>query len=185
MILFTARLALVPFTPEFLRASLAGERARAEALLGVQLPDPWPACPVIFQLRLGQLEADPGLQPWLLRGMILQATRELVGCIGFHSGPDPEHLRPLAPGGVELGYTVLEPFRRRGLATEAAMGLMRWAHESHGLRRFVVSIRPDNEPSLAMAGKLGFVRIGEQLDEVDGLEHMLQLDWTQAPGGGR
>jgi ribosomal-protein-alanine N-acetyltransferase len=172
----TARLDLVPFSVGFLRASAAGDRDQASARLGVILPAEWPTYPDTFQLRRLQLEADPSLQPWLLRGMILRSTRELVGHLGFHTGPNPDYLRGFAPGGIELGYTVEEPFRRQGFATEAVAALIRWARNEHGLTRFVVSIRPDNVPSLKMASKFGFQRVGEHLDEVDGLEHVFCLD---------
>lgn len=36
------------------------------------------------------------------------------------------------------------------------------------------------EPSLALARRLGFQRIGEHLDEVDGLEHNFQLELPAA-----
>lgn len=176
----TPRLDLAPFSTAFLRASLAGDLDHAAALLDARLPADWPTYPETFQLRRLQLEADPSLQPWLLRGMVVRATRQLVGHIGFHTGPDPEYLRDIAPGGIEVGYTVLAPFRRQGFATEAAIGLMHWARDQQGIQCFVVSIRPDNLPSLAMAAKLGFTRIGEHLDEVDGLEHVFQLDLPPA-----
>jgi RimJ/RimL family protein N-acetyltransferase len=51
---------------------------------------------------------------------------------------------------------------------------MRWAHQIHGVTRFVLSIRPDNIASQALAAGLGFVRIGSHIDEVDGLEEILE-----------
>jgi RimJ/RimL family protein N-acetyltransferase len=36
-------------------------------------------------------------------------------------------------------------------------------------------VSPDNEPSLAIVRKFGFVRTGEQLDAEDGLEHIFEL----------
>ena len=176
----TPRLDLTPFTPDFLRASLDGDLEQATRLLNASLPDPWPPYRDTFQLRLEQLASDPALQPWLLRGMILRETRELIGHIGFHTGPNPDYLQDMAPGGIEFGYPVLEPFRRQGFAREAAEALMNWAHNQHGITRFVISIRPDNGPSLPLARRLGFQRIGEHLDEVDGLEHIFRLELPAA-----
>jgi RimJ/RimL family protein N-acetyltransferase len=173
----TPRLELVSFTPAFYRASLDGDFARAAELLGASLPGVWPTYPDTFQLRLSELEADPALQPWLLRGMILRHERRLIGHIGFHTGPNPDYLKALAPGGIELGFTVLASFRRQGLAREATEALMAWARAEHGITRFVLSIQPDNLPSLALARRLGFERIGEWTDEVDGLEHVFRLDF--------
>ena len=51
---------------------------------------------------------------------------------------------------------------------------MRWALLAHGVTRFAMTIRPDNHPSQALASQLGFVRIGSHIDEVDGLEDILE-----------
>ncbi len=45
-----------------------------------------------------------------------------------------------------------------------------------GIRVFVASITPDNEPSLAIVRKLGFVHVGEHWDDEDGRELEFRLD---------
>jgi ribosomal-protein-alanine N-acetyltransferase len=55
---------------------------------------------------------------------------------------------------------------------------MRWARETHGIRRFIVSISPDNLPSLGVAANLGFRQIGTAADEVDCLEYVFELAVT-------
>jgi ribosomal-protein-alanine N-acetyltransferase len=172
----TDRLDLVPFTAEFLHASLDGDLATAEELLGVPLPATWPESPDTLARRLRQLEADPSLEPWLLRAIVLREVHTMVGHIGFHEAPGPEHYREIAPGAAEFGYTICGPYRRRGYAREAALALMDWAHREHGVPRFVLTISPDNLPSQALATHLGFVRIGSHIDEVDGLEDILLLN---------
>lgn len=179
MIIETRRLGLVPLSIEFLRAALDGDVERAGRLLGVLLDDRPPIHPDTLRRRLQQLEIDVTLQPWLLRGIIHRETRTLIGHIGFHTGPRPEYLNKLAPGGIEMGYTVFAPLRRQGFATEAIIGLMDWARSNHDINRFVVSISPRNEPSLALAAKLGFERVGEQIDEVDGLEYVFRRDFSK------
>jgi ribosomal-protein-alanine N-acetyltransferase len=96
-----------------------------------------------------------------------------VGNIGFHSAPGHESLAELSPGGAEFGYEVTEAYRRRGLASEAIEALMLWAREL-GVQRFVVSISPENGPSLALAAKLGFRKIGWNMDEFDGPEDVFE-----------
>jgi RimJ/RimL family protein N-acetyltransferase len=49
---------------------------------------------------------------------------------------------------------------------------MDWA-VTHGVRRFVVTVSPDNAPSLALVAKAGFRKIGEHIDDEDGLELIL------------
>ncbi len=169
-------------TPEFLEVALRGEARAAEEILGLAVPEIWFEKRRLMEMRLGQLRQDPTLQPWLLRAMGLRGEAGapgrlplMVGHIGFHTAPDPEYLRGLAPGGVEMGYSVFPPYRRRGYAREAAQALMDWASREHGIRRFVVSISPQNAASLALARSFGFQRIGSQMDEVDGPEDIFAL----------
>jgi RimJ/RimL family protein N-acetyltransferase len=171
----TPRLDLISMTPEFLRASLAGNLRAAERLVGLSLPEDWPDCPAFLALRLGQIEADAAVQPWLVRAIGLRSTRTMVGHIGFHTAPGAEYLAAISPGAAEFGYTVFAPFRRQGYAREAALGLMQWAREEHHVPAFIMSISPDNLPSQALAAQLGFVKIGSHIDEVDGLEEILEL----------
>lgn len=51
---------------------------------------------------------------------------------------------------------------------------MEWAHRSHGVTRFVVSINPANAASLALAKGLGFNRIGSHVDKEDGPEDIFE-----------
>lgn len=174
MVIHSDRLDLIPLTPDFMRAILRHDLGEVEHLLGSPLPADWTDCERLLSLRLGQLEADPSLQPWLLRAIVRRSDRIMVGHIGFHEAPGPEHYRDISPGAAEFGFEVFEPFRRQGFAREAALALMQWASQSHGVTKFVVTIEPDNEPSQALAAKLGFVRIGSHIDEIDGVEDILE-----------
>jgi RimJ/RimL family protein N-acetyltransferase len=176
------RLDLVPLTPPILRASLRNDRAEAEQLLGASLPPDWPwDRERLFSLRLEQLEEDASLEPWLLRAMVLREKRAFVGHIGFHTGLNPSYLEPYSPGAIEFGFAVEEPFRRRGFAREASLALMKWANVEHGVTRFILTICPDNVPSQALAAGLGFVKIGWHIDDVDGLEEILELRVNERP----
>jgi RimJ/RimL family protein N-acetyltransferase len=172
------RLDLVPLNPAVLRALLRHDLLEAERILGMPLPDGLLDSCDVFALRLEQLETDSAYRPWSLRAIALREPRRVIGHIGFHTGPAPEYLRPIAPGGVEFGFTVYPPFQRQGYAHEASKALMDWARQVHGVTRFVLSIRPDNAPSQALAAKLGFVRIGSHIDEVDGPEDILELNFA-------
>lgn len=157
-------------TPAFLRASLEGDADEAERHVGLALPTDWPHSSEILALRLWQLEANPELQPWLLRAIGLRSTLEMVGYIGFHSAPGAEYLDEWCPGGVEFGFTVFPSHRRKGYAREASLALMEWACRMHGVTGFVLSVAPQNLPSQSLTRSLGFVRVGMHLDGVDGPE---------------
>jgi RimJ/RimL family protein N-acetyltransferase len=169
------RLDLVSMSPEFIGALLDGDRDQAVALIGIELPQGWPDDNTwgFLRMRFGQLQREPEAQQWLGRALVLRRPRTMVGYAGFHGPPGSNALEEA--DAVELGYTVLEPFRRRGYAAEAARELMEWAREQHGIRTFVASVSPENEPSLALVRKLGFVHVDERMDEVDGLELVFEL----------
>ncbi len=171
----TARLELLVLPARALAAIAEGNLALAGELAGCDLTG-FPAEERdIARVRLADLERDPAYLPWSLRAICLKPDLRFVGHFNFHSRPDPEYRRDLAPGAVELGYSILPEFRRRGLAEESALAMMAWAGGTHGVRRFVVSISPDNAASVAMARKLGFARIGSHMDEIDGYEDILAL----------
>ena len=162
-------------TPTFLRASPDSNAHKAGQLLQASVPVEWPGDATdVLSLRLKQLEAEPALQPWLLRAMVLRETDVMVGHIGFHAAPGAASLGSFSPGAVEFGFTVFPDFRRQGYAREASLALMNWARQTHQVTKFVLSIRPDNAASQALAAELGFVRVGSHLDEVDGLEDVLE-----------
>jgi RimJ/RimL family protein N-acetyltransferase len=170
------RLDLVLLSAPLLQELVAGRRDRATALLGADIPAWWPDAHDLrfLKLRLEQVERDPTVRKWLVRGLVLREAKSLVGHAGFHGPPGVNG--PRTPGAVEIGYTVFPPFRGRGYAQEAAAGLTRWAREEHGISTFIASVAPDNAPSLAVVRKLGFRQVGEQWDKEDGLELVFQLD---------
>jgi RimJ/RimL family protein N-acetyltransferase len=173
----TSRLELRPFSPPFLDAIIAGRRDDAESALGLELPPEWPDGHDFgfLRLRRDQLRRDPEREPWMPRAIALHgARRALVGHIGFHGPPGVNG--PRKPDALEVGYTVFEPFRRRGYATEAVEGILAWAREAHGVRHFVASVSPDNEPSLKLVRRLGFRQTGTQWDDEDGKELVFELE---------
>ena len=156
--------------PLLLEAMLARDYELVENIGGFSVPETLVLSARTIQMRLRQLQANPEIQPWLLRAIVLKRSQTMCGRIGFHSKPGPDDLRKVAADGVELGYEVAESFRRQGIARESAIALMKWAYEQHRQRCFVLSIDPENTASLALARSMGFIEIGSHVDEVDGLE---------------
>ena len=170
------RLELVSMSPDAVDALLHGRREEAAGLLGAVIPDDWPNAhdAGFLRMRLRQMRDDPDAVQWLVRAIVLlEPRRPLIGHIGFHGEPGVNAAKN--PDAVEVGYTVFESHRGKGYATEAVRALFRWAAEEHGIRHFVASVSPTNEPSLAIVKKLGFVQSGEQWDEEDGLELVFEF----------
>lgn len=170
----TERLELESMSVPFMEALVARDLVAAELAVGAHVPAWLPdQLDHFLQYRLAQLAVDPSIREWLGRAMVLTddvGRRRVVGTIGFHGPPDPL-------GRAEIGYSVDPVYRRRGLAREAVRAMFDWAASIHGVRRFVASISPTNEPSLRLAKGFGFVQTGSQMDDIDGLELVLEADW--------
>lgn len=164
-------------TADFIEATLFGDLTRAEELGGFTLSEDWPGeSPRLLRHWIDALRADPAREPWMARAIVQRSDGLMAGHIGFHDRPGAAYLEQWAPGAnaVEIGYTVFARHRMLGYATEAAAGLMDWAWLRHGVDRFIASVSPDNAPSLRVVAKLGFVRIGSHMDEVDGPEDVFE-----------
>ncbi len=167
--ILTPRLRLVLLPLEAVAALLAGDRRTAERVVGLTIPEDFgvDADRYFLTLQKERLEELPERRAWMVRLMILRTTGTVIGSIGFH-GP-PETL-----GRAEIGYTVFPPWRRQGYATEGVRALVEWA-AGQGCPSVYLSIGPGNEPSLKIAERLGFRQVGEQVDEIDGLELVFEL----------
>jgi RimJ/RimL family protein N-acetyltransferase len=159
-------------TPEFLEALLEGRRDEASRMIGAELPEGFPRDGGLhfFARRLARMREDARFEEWCPHAVVLDGV--MIGHAGYH-GPPGVNAKS-NPGAVEIGYTIEEPYRGRGHATAAAAELLRRAEE-RGVRHFVASAAPDNEPSLAIIRRLGFTQTGEAMDEEDGLELVFEL----------
>ena len=161
-------------TPEFLEAVLDDRREEAGRLLDLELPDEFPSEGErrFLGMRLRQMREDERFRTWCPSAVVLGGT--LIGHAGYHGPPGINAIQN--PDAVEFGYSIYPAWRGHGYATQAAVMLMDLAEERAGIRHFVLAVAPDNDPSLAIVRKLGFVRTGEQMDEEDGLEHVFELE---------
>lgn len=162
----TERLELVPLGAASIEALLDGRP------LPFAVPADWPDehDARFLRLRLRQLREHPERIRWPVYAIVHDS--ELVGHIGYH-GPPGVNARRDAEA-VEVGYTIFPEHRRQGLATEAVRAVIADA-QARGIGRVVASVAPDNEPSLALVRRLGFVEVGRHWDEEDGDELELEL----------
>lgn len=152
----TEHLTLVPATVALARAEI-GDRDEFARLLAASVPGNWPpetaaeALPVF----LGWLEAAPdqvGWFNWYALARDAEPRPVLVGGGGF--------LGPPRGGSVQIGYSVLPQFQRRGYATELTIALVRWASAQPGVSRITAETEWENPASTRVLEKAGFVPAG-------------------------
>jgi len=184
-VITTPRLKLVSLTPSLLHAVASGHLTEVERQLNARVGVGWEEG-VPAERRLEQLAADPSEQPWLVRAVLAMTPPRVVGSIGFHSPPDDY-------GRVEIGYDIVAGERRKGYAREAVQALLDCAWATGRARTCIASVSPHNTPSLAVIRAFGFRRVGEQIDEIDGLEWVFERALparnvrgaTRSPGSSR
>ena len=148
-----------------LHALAAGDLAAAAATSPWPLPDVFVAEGWIstWRYRSAQVSEDPAVVSWIPGAVLDLDTPRVVGKAGYHGPPDPV-------GMVEVGYAVVPELRRRGYARAALHRLLDRAADEPAVTVVRASVSPDNVASLALIAQHGFVQVGEQWDEEDGLE---------------
>lgn len=151
-------------------ALLKDDLARASAEAGVALTEYFvtDTAKWVWRYRVDQLASDPACAGWLTQIVVAEPEGAVVGYAGFHGPPDEA-------GRVELGYSVAPVHRRQGYARAMLTALLHRAAAEARVRTVRVSISPDNTASLATISGFGFVAVGEQWDEEDGLELILEV----------
>jgi len=106
-------------------------------------------------------QASQNIQYWPI---FLLATDEHVGCAG---------LRPYQEAGPihELGFHLRPAFWGKGLAGEAARGVVRYAFDSLGVKALFAGHHPDNVASRRILEKLGFRFTHHDIYPPTGLRH--------------
>ena len=160
-------LRLVPLAG--LASTAAGNIKATQKLIGTKLPEEWFDDSWVYKLRYDQWLADPSYAPWSVRAIASKQTGEIIGGMNCHHKPMPFVHNGEESLATEMGYTIFEPWRRKGIAYEAITAFTAWA-KTQGLESVILSIQPTNVASLALALKLGAIQIGSQIDEKDGPE---------------
>lgn len=125
-------------------------------------------CRYVWRMRHDQVATDPGDGIWVTRLIVDAATGAVVGRGGFHGPPDKV-------GMVEIGYSIDPLCRRQGHARAALRILLEVAAGDSRVNVVRASVRPDNLASRALIDQHGFRVMGEQWDDVDGLEVILEV----------
>jgi ribosomal-protein-alanine N-acetyltransferase len=127
--------------------------------LGAGVAEGWPVehydddCLVLCRNLLAKA---PDAAPWLLRYLVLRDTNTVIGTMG---GGLPDN------GTYTIGYSILPPFRRRGLASEGVAALVEAAFATGEITRIVAETYPHLIASIGVLRKNGFQFIGPGEEE--------------------
>jgi ribosomal-protein-alanine N-acetyltransferase len=150
----TARLRLVAITPAMMAAETRADGSLAK-LLKVRMTGEWPPEHWerhVFEIITEQLVEEPGTAGWH-RYVVLpdargwgRASGTLIGCVGGFPRPEGE---------VEIGYSTLPEFQRRGYGTEAAVALVEWLLAQEGVRSVSAQTYPRLPESIKVMERCG------------------------------
>jgi RimJ/RimL family protein N-acetyltransferase len=135
----TARLVLVPISPELAEAIVGGD------LSGVRAAEGWPHASTLDPFRAA-VKRNVELPGWFvtLNGVV-------IGDCHTHGAAD-------ADGDIEIGYGLAAPYRGLGYGTELVAGLSQWLLAQPGIRRVVARHVPTgNIASRRVLERAGFV----------------------------
>jgi RimJ/RimL family protein N-acetyltransferase len=119
--------------------------------------------------RLTAGSPDPAVS-WLNWVILVRDEDRLAGTVQATIAP--------ADGGVvaEVAWVVGTPWQGRGIATEAARGLVGWLGGLGQVRRIVAHVHPEHHASAAVAAAAGLEPTGERQDG--------ELRWAREVSGG-
>lgn len=156
MKILAERLVLIAATVELLSAEMENFAVFHEKV-GAEVPASWP--PDLYdrpaqEWMHGYLLKNPDAAGWGLWYILLRGQPEtLIGTCGYKG-------KPSADGAVEIGYSILPEFQRKGYAAEAAGALVDRAFAHPEINRVTAETFPEHLPSIRVLEKNGFVMAG-------------------------
>ena len=159
-IIETKRLTLVCCDLETLDAVFLGDAALADHLK-INIPEKWtefgePA----FRWTYDKISKQGEDMKWLSYLPVLKGENMLVGSCGFKGGPKD--------GMIEIGYEVAQAYRCKGLATEMATALTKFAFADSDINLVQAHTLAQEHESGSVFKKCGMNKTGEFEDTEDG-----------------
>lgn len=121
-----------------------------------------------WRRRSEQIKTDPSCAQWITGVIWDLEGQNAVGRAGYHGPPDEN-------GMVEVGYAVAPGHQRKGYGCAALEALLERAAHASDVRIVRASISPDNLASRRLVEQYGFLEVGEQWDDEDGLETIYEF----------
>ena len=149
-------LRLIPATLTLIRAEIAGSTQLARAL-DASIPPSWPP-PLTddtYDFTLRRLTDHPADILWGKSYILYDQAGlppVLVGVLGCYGRPDN--------GSLEIGYSVLPTYQKKGYATDALRLFLDWVQTTGAVSRVAAHTLPGLTPSIRVLEKNGFALVG-------------------------
>lgn len=157
--IITPRLELAASEPGIAQAEADGLHGWC-APLGVDPPESWPPLlndATTMRWFASAAAQDPDGAGWYSWYVLRRTPRALAGHAGFKGRPDRH-------GSVEIGYSLLPAFQRRGYGTELVRHLTDWAFGHETVARVMADTYPEFVASVRVLESNGFTLVGRAGD---------------------
>lgn len=153
--IFTDRLILIPCSLDIAKA-LIFQRGRLSIRAPIEIPPEWPTPDLkgSLPLYIENLEKDPTELGWGIWIMIEYFDKKIIGDIGFRGKPDENNC-------VEIGYSVVNDYRKQGYGFEAVQTLVDWAF-TKGAKTVYSECHKGNAASIRILEKVGMCCIKKE-----------------------
>lgn len=158
----TQRLRLVAITPTMLEAERRanGSYEALGRVVGAEVAAEWPPEhwePHVYEFIEKQYVEEPRTRGWnryvlLPKGGLWAKSYTLIGAVGGF---------PKAEGDVEIGYSTLPAYQRKGYGTEAARGLVEWLLTEESVRSVSAQTYPRLAESIKVMERCGMQYVGD------------------------
>jgi len=134
--------------------------------------------PSPLAFRIPRVKKDPSFADIGLILAVNKSSNEVIGSAGFHDFPDDN-------GMIEIGFGIVPEEQNQGFGMELLLGMWGMICKRSDVKILRYTVAPDNEPSMHIINKLGFTKVGEQMDPEDGLELIFEKTAAEFLSGGR
>jgi len=154
----TKNLKLIPCELAHFEA-IVNDPKQLEGLLDVSVADEWISFPEAMPYGYEYLKTNPDALGWWTYLFIHTQDKRLIGSGGYKGKADES-------GMVEIGYGIAPEYRNRGLATEAAQGLVDYAFSQPKIEVIDAHTLAEVNPSTKVLERIGMKNI-ETLHDPD------------------
>lgn len=147
--IYTDRLIIAPLSLNVAK-SLVFHREELDSLSPIDFPNEWPGNELksLLPFYIERVETCNDELGWGIWLFISTTEKKIIGNGGFKGKP--------IDGEVEIGYSIIESYRRKGLGYEGTQALVDWAFEQKGVTLVKAECVDSNIGSIRILEKSGF-----------------------------